>query len=54
MNISSHREVGDPTVKIDKATRRSANETPYQNKRKMQVADHETTYDKTSTTPNAR
>ena len=33
MNIGSHREVGDPTVEIDKATKRRANETPYQNAR---------------------
>ena len=51
MNISSHREVGNPTVKIDKGTKKRANETPYQNKKKMREEDHETTYDKTITTP---
>ena len=54
MNMSSYREVGDPPVEIDKATKRRANETPYQNKRKMQEADQKTTYDETITIPNAR
>ena len=53
MNISSHREVGDPTIKIYKATKRRANETPYQNKKMMQEANHKTTCDEEITTPNA-
>ena len=53
MNMSSYREVGDPPVEI-KATKRRANETSYQNKRRMQEADHRTTCDRTITTPNAR
>ena len=45
MNISSHREVGD----LEKGERDTLSEKP-----EMQEADHETTYDKTITTPNAR
>ena len=52
MNISSHREVGNlPRISRGK---NKANETPYQRKPELQEADHETTYDRTITTPNAR
>ena len=43
-----------PNSRGQQATRKRANETPYQNDTKMQEADHKTTYDETITTPNAR
>ena len=45
MNISSHREVGD----LEKGERDALSEKP-----ELQEADHKTTYDKTTMTPNAR
>ena len=43
-----------PNSRDQQATRKRLNETPYQNDKKMQEANHETTYDKTITIPNAR
>ena len=48
MNISSHREVGDL------AERREGRTRPLSEQERMQGEDHETTYDRTITTPNAR
>ena len=54
MNISSHREVGDLIVEINKQQSEGQTRPLIRTRKKMQEADHETTYDKTITIPNAR
>ena len=49
MNISSHREVGELAEEKEKGKGDALSE-----KTELQDAEHETTYDKTITTPNAR
>ena len=54
MNISSHGEFGDLPIEVNKRKGEGRRRRLIREKTELQEADHETTYEKTITTPNAR